>query len=154
MDFSEQKPPLPGQKYPGLGLGRKVLGLFVYLARLTKKDGIMAFPAYFHNAILFSRQFFFLNPDKQGEVFAIRKAFRNVSLNELAWIIHLNCMKLGNGKTYEWKAEEQIYPIRKKLKKYFYSKKYKEKAKASSKKIDFEIDWDCYKRKLKDRKRD
>ncbi len=152
VEFSKKKPPLPGQKYPSLGLGRKVFSLFVYLARLTRKDGLMAFPAYFHNAILFSRRFFFLNPEKQGEVFAIRKAFRDVSLNELAWIIHWNCLKMKNGKIYEWKAEEQIYPIRKSLRKFFYSKKYKDKVKASSEKLDFEIDWDCYKRKLKEKK--
>ncbi len=144
QDFSPERAPLPGQNNPGLNLGKKVLDIFVYLARLTKKDGLLACPAYFHNALLFSRQFNFINPEKEAEVHAIRKSFPQVSFKDLAWIVHLNCLKGKNNETFEWKGERQVYPINKTLKKYFDSKAYKDKVRKSEKNLSFTIDWECY----------
>lgn len=152
LQFAPQRPPLPGQVYPGLKLGRKVLDIFTYLARLNHNDGIIAFPCYFHNALLFSRFLRFVRPEKRGEVLAIRKSFRDVSFVQLAWIIHLNCLRTADGKTYEWKAEEQIYPMNNTLKKYFESREYKERVKTAASSLKFSIDWDCYDKKGAGRK--
>lgn len=148
LDFSLEKSPLPGQKHPGLNLGKKVFDIFVYLARLSRKDGILAFPNYFHNALLFSRYFHFLNPEKLGEVLAIKATFPEVSFKKLAWIVYLECMRDKKGRKYEWKAEEQIFPLNKALINYFDSKAYKEKVKKSQEMLSFEIDWECYKKKI------
>ncbi len=148
LEFSRKRPPLPGQQHPGLGLGKKVVDLFVYLARLTRKDGLLAFPAYFHNALLFSRYFRFLNPEKFAEVLAIEKAFPKIPFKHLAWIVYLNCLRQDNDKIYEWKAEELVYPINKALRDYFDSKAYKKRLKQGLKKRHFTIDWDCYEKKL------
>jgi len=148
LDFSLEKSPLPGQKHPGLNLGKKVFDIFVYLARLSRKDGILAFPNYFHNALLFSRYFHFLNPEKLGEVLAIKATFPEVSFKRLAWIVYLDCMMDKKGRKYEWKAEEQIFPLNKAFNIYFDSKAYKDKVKESQKILSFEIDWECYKNKI------
>jgi hypothetical protein len=148
LEFSAKRPPLPGQKHPGLGLGKKVVDLFVNLARLLQKDGLLAFPAYFHNALLFSRYFHFLNPEKAAEITAIEKAFPRIPFKHLAWIVYLNCLKLENGETYEWKAEELIYPLSKGLKEYFDSRAYKKRLKQGLKGRSYAIDWDGYERKL------
>jgi hypothetical protein len=146
--FAEDRTPLPGQKYPGLGLGKKVADLFISLARVTRTDGLLAFPAYFHNALLFMRYFHFVNPEKAGEVQAIRKSFPDVNFKQLAWIVHLNCVRDGQGNAFEWKAEEQIYPLNSNLRDYFDSKKYQAIVWERQKHLSFEIDWDCYKNKM------
>lgn len=151
LNFSLEKSPLPGQKHPGLNLGKKVLDIFVYLARLTKKDGLLAFPNYFHNALLFSRYFHFLNPEKQAEIQAVKMSFPKVSFKKLAWIVYLDCMKDKNKKKYEWKAEEMVYPLNKALKNYFKSKTYKKKVKESQEHLSFEIDWECYRKKISEK---
>jgi len=145
--FTQDRTSLPGQNYPGLNLGKKVLDIFEYLARLRKKDAVLAYPAYFHNALLFSRQFRFLNPAKEAEVMAIRESFPDVPFKELAWIVHLECLRGKNNEVYEWKAEEQLYPLAKVWKQYFGSKKYREREKESFKGFRFSIDWECYERK-------
>ena len=58
--FSAGRKPLPGQTHPGLGIGRKAIDLFVYLAQVNRNDGVLAFPAYLHNALIFSSRFFLL----------------------------------------------------------------------------------------------
>lgn len=147
-NFSHGEYPFPGQDHPGLKLGKKVLDIFIYLARLINYDGILAFPAYFHNALLFSRYFHFINPEKEGEILAIRKSFRRIPLRELAWIIHLNCLRKKNGDIYEWKAEEQAFPLNKDLKKYFETKSYKGRVKASLEHQSFIFDEECFKKKM------
>jgi hypothetical protein len=149
MSFSGDRSPLPGQKHPGLNLGKRVLDIFIYLARITKKDGLLAFPAYFHNALLFSRYFHFLNPEKKGEVLSIKKAFPEVPFKKLAWIVYLGCLREKKGGIYEWKAEEMVYPLNKGLKSYFGSRPYKQRAKKSQRSFQFEIDWECYKKQEK-----
>jgi len=148
LDFSRKRPPLPGQQHPGPGLRKKVVDIFVYLARILGKDGLLVFPAYFHNALLFSRFFYFLNPAKLAEVLAIEKAFPDIPFKHLAWIVYLNCLRLGDGRPYEWQAEEQVYPLRKELREYFESKDYKRRAKLGMEGRRFTIDWDGYERKL------
>ncbi len=146
--FSHGEYPFPGQEHPGLKLGKKVLDVFIYLARLNNYDGIFAFPTYFHNALLFSRYFHFLNPEKEGEILAIRKSFRRIPLRKLAWIIHLNCLRNKNGNIYEWKAEEQAFPINKDFKKYFETKSYKGRVKAASDNQSYIFDEECFKKKM------
>ena len=148
LSFSEKRPPLPGQQHPGLGLRKKVVDIFVYIARILRKDGLLAFPAYFHNAILFSRFFSFLNPAKLAEILAIEKTFPKIPFKHLAWIVYLNCLRYEDGRVYEWKAEEQVYPLRKELKDYLESRKYKRLVRQGVKERRFTIDWDGYERKL------
>jgi len=151
LEFAPDRPALPGQKYPGLKLGKKILDIFAYLAWINNSDGILAFPCYLHNALLFMRAFRFLRPEKRGEVLAIRKASRDVPFHKLAWIVHLNCLKDAEGRIYEWKAEEQIYPMNKSLKHYFVSKDYKEKVKQAEQSLRLSIDWALFEQKMKDR---
>jgi len=85
-------------------------GYFVHLATVTRSDCILAFPAYYHNGVLFSRYFRFINPEKEGEVQAIRRTFSHMSIRQLAWAVHLNFLRTASGAVYEWKAEEQVFP--------------------------------------------
>jgi len=147
LRFSPQRPPLPGQSFPGLKLGRKVVDIFEYLARIGGNDGMLAYPCYFHNALLFSRAFTFLRPEKRGEVLAIRRSFRELSFVQLAWIIHLNCLRTGGGEIYEWKAEEQVHPMNRVLKNHFASKEYRDRVREAQEKLKFWVDWDCYEKK-------
>jgi hypothetical protein len=145
--FSESFTPLPGQTQPGLNMGKPIMDLFVYIGRLTRKDCLLAFPAYFHNALLFSRYFRFWNPRKEGEVLVIRKSFSHTPLKQLAWIVHLNCLRRADGSTYEWTAEEQLHPLTRPLKDHFASRAYREAVKAGQKGLEFSVDWAAFEKR-------
>jgi len=149
LQFSPTRPPLPGQIYPGLKLGRKVLDIFAYLAWINNNDGILAFPCYLHNALLFMRAFRFLRPEKQGEVLTIRRQFRDVPFYKLAWVVYLGCLKYADGQVYEWEAEEQIYPMNKRLKHYFDSREYKDRVKQTVFSQKYTVDWVLFDKKMK-----
>jgi hypothetical protein len=146
-EFNGMALPLPGQTRPGLSLSKKIMDTFIYLARLTRKDCLLAFPAFFHNALLFSRYFHFMNPEKEGEVAAIRKAFSHMPFKQLAWIVHLNCLKRKDGSIYEWRSEEQVYPLNRALKDYFESRDYKERVKAGQKGLEFVVDREGFRKR-------
>jgi hypothetical protein len=74
-----------------------------------------------------------------------------ITFKKLAWIVYLDCMRDKKGRKYEWKAEEQIFPLSKPWINYFDSKSYKEKAKESQEQLSFEIDWECYKNKINEK---
>ena len=145
--FSESFTPLPGQTRPGLNMSKPIMDLFVYLGRLTRKDCLLAFPAYFHNALLFSRYFRFWNPQKEGEVLAIRKSFSHTPLKQLAWIVYLNCLRRGDGSVYEWAAEEQLHPLTRPLKEHFASRAYREAVKSCQTGLAFSVDWAGFEKK-------
>jgi hypothetical protein len=140
VKFGEPFSPLPGQTRPGLRMRAKILDLFVYLARLIRKDCLLAFPAYFHNAVLFSRYFHFWNPRKEAEVLAIRRAFSHMPFRHLAWAVHLNCLRRPDGSPYEWTAEEQLHPLTRPVKEYLDSRGYRELVKAGLRGAAFTID--------------
>jgi hypothetical protein len=150
LRFGPNRTPLPGQEHPGLGLSRKVIDIFTYLARVMGMDGMVAFPAYFHNAVLFSKFFCFVNPDKAGEVESIRRDFRAVSLKKLAWVVHWGCLRDKAGRPYEWAAEEQVFPLSKPLRRHFRHQIYRMKARYSFKRRHYTIDWECFNRKAAD----
>jgi hypothetical protein len=147
-EFSEKRGALPGQQYPGLGMSKKIMDIFIYLGKLTHKDAILAFPAFYHNAVLFSRYFHFFNPEKEGEVESIRRTFSHMPIKQLAWAVYLNCLRTASGEVYEWKAEEQVFPLAKDLREYFDSKSYREIVKQSLKRYQFTIDGEDFERKV------
>jgi hypothetical protein len=146
-EFTEKHPPLPGQTRPGLSLSKKIMDTFVYLARLTRKDCLLAFPAYFHNALLFSRYFRFLNPEKEAEVVVIRRTFSHMPFKQLAWVVHLNCLRRKDGSVYEWRSEEQVYPLNRALREYFESRDYRDRVKAAQKGLAFTVDREGFRKK-------
>lgn len=147
-EFEEKRGSLPGQQHPGLGMSRKIMDIFVHLASVTRSDCILAFPAYYHNGVLFSRYFRFISPEKEGEVQAIRRSFSHMSIRQLAWAVHLNCLRTAAGDVYEWKAEEQLFPLAKDLQDHFDSRGYKDAVKAAMAKAAFTIDQEAFERKF------
>ena len=147
IEFSSRRIPLPGQNHPGLGLGRKVLDMFIHLSRVIRSDGILAYPAFFHNAFLFSRKLRFFNPEKRGEVLAICQSCKGVPLKDMSWIVHLGCLEEEGKGTFEWKSEEQIFPLNRSLKKWLSSAEYSECVKRVQQERKFIINWDCFEQK-------
>lgn len=147
-EFTEHHGALPGQQHPGLGMSRKVMDIFIYLGRVTRRDVILAFPAFYHNAVLFSRYFRFYDPRKEGEVQAIRRTFSHMPIKQLAWAVYLDCLRAADGSVYEWTAAEQMYPFARDLKDYFESKNYRESVKDVLRQSAFTIDPEEFDRKV------
>ncbi len=145
-NFTKGRPKLPGQTYPGLGLGDRLWSIFELLVRFLQIDGVTIMPKFLHNAIMYRRLFHFLNPAKEGEVNGILRDIGNYHLAILAWASYHGCI-FEEEKRFEWMAEPEIFPQNRALKNYFSSSQYKENVKKEMGKRKFSIDLDCLKRK-------
>jgi hypothetical protein len=125
--FSPQRPCMPGQRHPGLGLGKKTVHLLVQLAQELNCDGVLNYPEFYNNAYLYLEHFRYWNPRLKGIVLALQRDLAELSLAKLSWAVYLGCVLDANtGQTYEWQADALILPLDEKLKKYFDSEEYEQ----------------------------
>lgn len=144
--FTKDRPRLPGQLYPGLGLGDRLWSIFDLLVRFLRIDGVVIMPKFLHNAIMYRRLFNFLNPAKEGEIKAILRDIGKYHLAILAWASYHGCI-FEEKKTFEWKAEPQIFPHNRSLKDYFSSEEYKINVRKGMDERKFSLDIECLRKK-------
>ncbi|KAI9003831.1 hypothetical protein DFJ74DRAFT_693835 [Hyaloraphidium curvatum] len=129
--FTKTRPPLPGQRNPGLKVARKVVSLILSLAEWRHRDCLSNCPDNFHNAYLYSRRGFqYLSPSMQGFFAALaddlEPAVARYGLAPVAWAFRLGHLKdRASGKTVVWSStQEQVYPTSDRMRRYFTSDRY------------------------------
>lgn len=139
INFSESKPKLPGQKYPGLHTGKIILELLIMTSKRLKLSGIINIPQYFHNAQIYSKKFSIYDPLIEGKRMAIeRDLLSKHNLAKVSWAIEENKV-YENGNLFHWEPTLQIVPLRSSLYKYFNSEKYKKIVKDAMNSFVYEI---------------
>lgn len=113
--FTPERPRLPGQSAPGLGVGRAVLGLLATAARTTGAEGLLARPQHYHNAVLYARAgFVHVDPEAEGRVRALTKALAGRSLADASWAVERGEVRdLASGAPVEWAklAGDLVLPL-------------------------------------------
>lgn len=139
--FTPRRPQLPGQKYPGLRIGRKVLEIFINMCLRLKTDGLLNIPEHYHNATFYSRYFKYFNPQTEGFFQAIQRDLKHWGIYKLSWAIYWECLlETTSGNYWKWFTDEQILPISAKIKHYFNSTEYRSQVKKASQSVRFIID--------------
>jgi hypothetical protein len=125
--FTKERPRLPGQNYPGTGMGKHALQLVTKLAMKSGRDGIVNNPEHFHNAYMYIG-FKFLNPTQQGlfqrMVNDLMSYINEYGLAFVSWSIYLGYAR-ENGKKIKWDLREQVLPLSIRASKYFYNRGYR-----------------------------
>jgi hypothetical protein len=91
-DFSVDRPRLPGQQRPGLGLLDEVFYLLRTFARDLSVDGMLDVPEHFHTALFYSRSFRYLDPVVEGRFQAIARDLAGVPLALASDAIRKECL--------------------------------------------------------------
>jgi len=107
--FTPERPALPGQDHPGLGVGRQVMDMLLGLSARRGLAGIMVCPEFVHNAVIYSSQFRFFDPAAQGRFEALISSLEGLTLAEIAWGVETGCVT-DSGKPFSWFHEEMIRP--------------------------------------------
>ncbi|MDZ7330365.1 MAG: hypothetical protein ONB31_00130 [candidate division KSB1 bacterium] len=149
--FAPSRPPLPGQIYPGLRMGRKIVGIFINMAMRLKTDGLLNIPEHYHNAVFYSKHFRYFNPFTEGQFQAMLRDLRMVGLFKAAWAVELNCVvEKNSGKIWNWFTDEQVLAVSDRLASYFESAEYADRVEQSLHSHQFEIDQTKFKQQIKD----
>lgn len=124
--FSATRPPLPGQKLPGLGVGVQVLQLLRNACRRLGLEALVTVPAYFHNAVFYSEAFAYFDPAYQGRFLAMSRdilpqAF--ASVGAASWALQWNMVVRSDldDEPCEWFHDAMVSPTSERLKAYFES---------------------------------
>jgi hypothetical protein len=147
--FSLDRPRLPGQQRPGLGLLDEALGLLSFFSRELAVDGILDVPEHFHTALFYSRLFRFLDPAEEGKLLAISRDLAGAPLALVSEAIHKGCLvDGGTAKPLPWNPSEQVMPGRGPLRKFLRSKEYRDARDRASAALRVAVNWDLYREKL------
>ncbi|MCK4295378.1 MAG: hypothetical protein KAW56_05370 [Candidatus Marinimicrobia bacterium] len=151
MDFNPERPPLPGQSHPGLGLGDRLMELLIIMTRRLRLEGMVNKPNFLHTAFMFTKEFVFTNPNNQAVLYAIRKdLLSDYSFYTVAWATYFNCILNTDDKTpFLWEPDYLILPLTKDLIKYFRSKEYQHKVQDLTKRYHFCIDVEKFTKSMK-----
>ncbi|NOX89303.1 MAG: hypothetical protein GXO77_09765 [Calditrichaeota bacterium] len=144
--FSDEKPRLPGQKHPGLGMASKAVEILIITAWRLHLAGLLNTPDHFHNAYLYSRIFYYLNPENQARFMALCRDLKDYSPDMISWAVEWGVVidEIQN-RPMEWIIGEQIVPLHSDLKELFESADYQNWVKEKSRLFKFRLDIDKFK---------
>jgi len=108
--FGPDRPPLPGQRRPGLGLAPEIEEVLVLAARRVGAAALVSWPQWFHNAWLYHPRWRFVDPRESGRFAALVRDLAHLDLVRAAWAVHLGCVFDRRGRPYEWKPGPLALP--------------------------------------------
>ena len=105
--FSRERPKLPGQEEPGLGIAKEAGQLLARSAERLQLAGVAFRPAYFHSAYAARFAMAFAEPAQQGRFEAMLRDFGDRPLLEVTHAMAEGRVRL-DGQPYTWEAGEMV----------------------------------------------
>ncbi len=124
-NFTLDRPPLPGQDHPGLGIAMDIQELLVRSCLRLRLHGLLDRPAHFHNAAGVAHRCHFLDARAEGRFRALLKLAKNEGIVEVSEAIDQGRLKTKAGETIPWEAVDHLLPVSDELKEYFNSNSYR-----------------------------
>jgi hypothetical protein len=138
--FTAERPRLPGQRHPGLGLGKDLTERLRGWARAWGKDGLINFPEYYHNAVLYSSLFRFLSPTRQGRFLALCRDLATLRVAAASSAVDAGrVVEEPAGRVFEWESGEMVAPVGRGLAEYLDSSEYRRAAEAVRDAVRFRL---------------
>lgn len=124
--FSDTRPRLPGQNYPGLGAAAGMLALLEIIAKDMAAAAIIDVPESFHAAVMYSKRFLFIEPARQGMMEAAIRDLAHHGLAAVSWGFATGAVRDSRtGAPVAYVPSEQVFPLDEDFKRYFASARYR-----------------------------
>ncbi|MCP4129799.1 MAG: hypothetical protein GY754_02165 [bacterium] len=150
-EFSGDKPRLPGQEKPGLGVLLFLMKMMYVMGKEIRKDGFMDVPDHFHLAVMYSRKFKFIDPVDEGILLAVMRDLKEYSLSDLTWgFLTGTIFDESTGEYQVYTPSGQVAWLSPRMEKYFSSPKYQEICDSIYDKKKYRFEYD---RMLEERKK-
>ncbi|MCA9666880.1 MAG: histone deacetylase [Myxococcales bacterium] len=139
--FSLERPQLPGQDHPGLGIGRWIIELLRLMAQRLDCAALTNHPQTYANAVLYGAVMRFVDPALEGRFRALERDLGHLPLVDAAWAVE-------RGEVYElspdegvlrWSGEEQMLPTAGEVARYVDSDAYADAMRAAYQSTRFEL---------------
>lgn len=114
--FPPNRPPLPGQEHPGLGILADVFVWLINSCREAGIDGVAFRTAHFHVVTLATTRFRFLEPDVQLRFEALREATARLTLSEASHAVaDGRLVNDATGEPVYWPEATMVLPVTRRL---------------------------------------
>jgi acetoin utilization deacetylase AcuC-like enzyme len=127
--FTPDRPQLPGQTHPGLGLLQETVTLMVLVCDRLQLDGVIFVPSHYHIAAHGRKTVRFLNPEDEGLYRALQKALGGLALTEAAEAIESGrVVDTRTGKPFVWSPAPMVFPVSDRFRAVVETEEYGQKA--------------------------
>ncbi|QGU00329.1 hypothetical protein SYNTR_1735 [Candidatus Syntrophocurvum alkaliphilum] len=124
-NFDKNKPQLPGQSSPGLGILKYCFQLLQNISNEVFKDGFLDILDHMHGAIMYSKKFKFFDPVQEAILRAVMRDLKNYSLVDISWgVITETIIDLDKNAPAVYDPGEQVHYVSSRMENYFKSTKY------------------------------
>jgi acetoin utilization deacetylase AcuC-like enzyme len=124
--FSPERPRLPGQQHPGLGLLKDVLGWLVLACEEHALDGVFFVAAHYHIAIQSRRLVRLLRPEDEARVRALDSALAGLGLAEASRAMAEGRVRSEAGEPFRWEPAACVVPVSPRLRERVSGAEYEE----------------------------
>ncbi|MCK6545015.1 histone deacetylase [Myxococcota bacterium] len=122
--FSLERPQLPGQEHPGLGISEEIQELLVRVCARLSLEGIYDRPSHYHNAWASRLAFHFVSPEHEGRFLAMEAVVRDLSIHEASWLIEDPGLVLADGTVVPYLPGDHVMPLSERLQGHFQTGNY------------------------------
>lgn len=114
--FTPQRPRLPGQKHPGLGVLPDVMALLIVSCDRLGLDGLLFVPSHYHTANQGRKYLRFLNPADEAFMRALEKALAGLPLPEATHAVEQKrVVSRRTGRFVPWRSMPMVFPVTERL---------------------------------------
>jgi hypothetical protein len=114
------RPLLPGQSHPGLGMLRETMAAMILVCERLKLDGVGVTASHFHPAARSSNHMLFLDPSDAPLFRSLQEAVEGLSVTEAARAVEQGgLIDEATGQVFEWRPFSMVLPVSDRLKKRF-----------------------------------
>ena len=111
--FPPERARLPGQDHPGLGIGREAMEMMLISGWRLGCLGVVSFPAWFHNAVLYRIHYRFVDPVEEGRFLALVDAWltAGISLSQASFDVDEGRVRDPEGREVYWHPGPMVAPL-------------------------------------------
>ena len=129
----------PGQEYPGLGIFAQISDFITNLAIGIGADGAFNIPEYFHDAMLFHRQFNHYDPHREAFLRAIIRDLRKYGARKISEAFSNGKILDHSDSVVQWTPAEMLSILNPALEETLWSRDYYTKVVREIKRMSFRI---------------
>jgi len=141
--FSAERPRLPGQSFPGLGIGWRVMTLLARMVERLELDAFVTVAEYLHNAELYAREMPHLDPRESGRLTALLRTLRTeerLTTAQASWAMEWGLVYEDGGDVARWRGELQVAAEHGGLRAHWATPRYRERLRESAEQFRYVLD--------------